>query len=212
VSIQIKRIRSEVLYKEALQLNLDHNDEIIKRRLMQKYEFLIEDLADQTDIKESELKDYWEENKDKYRSPKRISFTQHYFNPDVHDNAEQIAKTMLAQVKVGDIKSDPSHLKRQYNSQELSQIAKTFGESFSKQIQILNANEWLGPIKSGYGYHLIYINNVEDSIKLKFDEVKADVTADYKDQFIDLQQDKLYEVLEQKFEIDYRLQKYKEIL
>lgn len=38
-------IREEVFYHEALKLNLDQDDEIIRRRLVQKYEFLQQDLG-----------------------------------------------------------------------------------------------------------------------------------------------------------------------
>ena len=39
-------IEQEVLYREALAMNLDHNDEIVKRRLAQKMEFLSDGLAE----------------------------------------------------------------------------------------------------------------------------------------------------------------------
>jgi hypothetical protein len=39
-------IKEEVYYREALALGLDKNDTILRRRLMQKMEFLSNDLAD----------------------------------------------------------------------------------------------------------------------------------------------------------------------
>ena len=39
-------IKEEVYYREALALGLDQNDTILRRRLMQKMEFLSNDLAD----------------------------------------------------------------------------------------------------------------------------------------------------------------------
>ena len=40
-----EEIKSEIFYREALRMQLDHNDEIIRRRLKQKYEFLVKDLV-----------------------------------------------------------------------------------------------------------------------------------------------------------------------
>ncbi len=40
-----QNIKQEIFYQEALKMNLDHNDEIIKRRLSQKMQFLSNDLA-----------------------------------------------------------------------------------------------------------------------------------------------------------------------
>ncbi len=39
------RVQSEVLYREALAMGLDKNDEIVKRRMAQKMQFLAEDVA-----------------------------------------------------------------------------------------------------------------------------------------------------------------------
>ena len=51
-------VESEMLYREALRLNLDHNDEIIRRRLKQKYEFLVKDLSISSPPTDAELKQF----------------------------------------------------------------------------------------------------------------------------------------------------------
>ena len=38
------KVRQEVLYREALAMGLDKNDEIVKRRMAQKMQFVAEDL------------------------------------------------------------------------------------------------------------------------------------------------------------------------
>lgn len=205
-------VKSEVLYNEALQLNLDHNDEIIKRRLMQKYEFLIEDLASQNPIEEETLKAYWQENKEKYKSPARYSFEQYYFNPDLVDDAESLAKANLPKARTRNLKSHSSHLDFEHTSMEEEQIARVFGQAFASQIIDLQINKWNGPIKSGYGYHLVHITTKEQSALSKFENVKNDVTKDYRDEFLDKQNDQLYKAIKEKFEIDFDLDKYKDII
>lgn len=204
-------IKSEVLYKEALQLNLDHNDEIIKRRLMQKYEFLIEDLADNYEVEEAVLKEYWQENRKDYSSPKILSFSHHYFNPDLVNDAEAMAKNNLRLAKSGKIKSHSSHLNQNYHSLEPSQIANIFGQEFSLQISELSPNAWHGPIKSGYGFHLVFISEIKSAKEKTYDEAKEEVARNYQDQFVDQQQEKLYEVLKERFDIDYQLEKHKSL-
>lgn len=205
-------VRSEVLYNEALQLNLDHNDEIIKRRLMQKYEFLIEDLASQNPIEEETLKNYWQENKEKYKSPALYSFQQYYFNPDLVDDAQSLAKANLSNAATGKLKSHNSHLDFENTSLDKAQIARIYGQEFSKQLLDLETKKWTGPIKSGYGYHLVYITSTEQAEASTFETVKDNVTRDYRDQFLDRQNDQLYKAVKEKFEIDFDLDKYKDIL
>jgi hypothetical protein len=48
-------IKEEVYYREALTLGLDQNDTILRRRLMQKMEFLSNDLAELNQPDETEL-------------------------------------------------------------------------------------------------------------------------------------------------------------
>ena len=54
------RIREEVFYHEALRLGLDQDDEIIRRRLVQKYEFLQQDLEIVADPSEQTLRAFIE--------------------------------------------------------------------------------------------------------------------------------------------------------
>ena len=77
-----EEVKSEVFYREALRMQLDHNDEIIRRRLKQKYEFLVKDLADNQTPSEEELRQFYEENPDFYKAPAKLSFSQIYFSPD----------------------------------------------------------------------------------------------------------------------------------
>src|SRR5262245_21680490 len=40
-----QHVHEEVLYREALALGLDRDDDVVRRRLAQKFEFLTEDIA-----------------------------------------------------------------------------------------------------------------------------------------------------------------------
>ena len=56
-------VNEEILYREALKLELDKNDRIIKRRLAQKVEFLKQD---DTQPSTADLEKFYDENKSKY--------------------------------------------------------------------------------------------------------------------------------------------------
>ena len=79
-------IKEEVYYREALALGLDQDDTVLRRRLMQKMEFLSNDLADLNNPDETALNEYFLANSDKYELPARISFTHIYFSLDKHGN------------------------------------------------------------------------------------------------------------------------------
>ncbi len=75
-------IREEVYYREALALGLETDDTIIRRRLVQKMEFLSEDLALLGEPPEEALRAFFEAHAEDYRVPPRLTFSHIYFNLD----------------------------------------------------------------------------------------------------------------------------------
>ena len=67
-------IQNEVLYREALKLNLDRGDIIVKRRLVQKLGFLKQEEGVKIP-NDNELKKFFDENKGEFRIPKGLSLT-----------------------------------------------------------------------------------------------------------------------------------------
>jgi hypothetical protein len=63
-----QKVQSEVLYREALAMGLDKNDEIVKRRMAQKMQFLAEDVAGAREPNTDELKAWHAKNSEKFRA------------------------------------------------------------------------------------------------------------------------------------------------
>ena len=178
-------IDSEIYYKEALKLNLDHNDEIIKRRLRQKYEFVAEDLADVVDPNQDELQAFYKENIDRYVAPTRISFRHYYVNPDKHKDVDNQADQLynrLSKLDPDDIDNagDNSHIPSIQSTVDKKSISRVFGAAFAKEIFDEPVLGWKGIVGSGYGLHVIYIDNIEKKKNQPFKEVREDVIVDWK--------------------------------
>src|SRR5262249_22131619 len=75
-----QKVQSEVLYREALGMGLDKADEIVKRRMAQKMQFLAEDVAAAREPSTDELKAWHAKNSEKFALPKRVSFRHLYFS------------------------------------------------------------------------------------------------------------------------------------
>ena len=69
-----QRVSEEILFREALALGLDKEDEIIKRRLAQKMGFLAEDVAALQDPGDAELKAWFAQNADRLRFHRAQAF------------------------------------------------------------------------------------------------------------------------------------------
>ena len=75
-------IKQEVLVREAQQLGLNQDDEIIKRRLQQKMAFILKDNIIVPDPDSSTLESYYKRNAHKFTEAPKVSFSHIYFNTD----------------------------------------------------------------------------------------------------------------------------------
>jgi PPIC-type PPIASE domain len=179
-------IQQEIYYRKALLINLDHNDELIRRRLDQKLKFLTNDLATLNEPTDLELKEYFEANKHKYLSPRKYSFSHIYFNPDKRNNARQDALTTLQTLpesvqQLNELITKGDAFPFSYSVEDLSEpeISKQMGDGFTRGLQDLPLKKWSGPLLSGYGFHLIFIEEFVDVIQPTLAQVKVDVLRDY---------------------------------
>ena len=88
-------IEREELYREALAMNLDHNDEIVKRRLAQKMEFISDALAETLQPTEEMLVTYYEEHKENYIKSPIYTMQQVYFSEEKRGNVFEDVKSAL---------------------------------------------------------------------------------------------------------------------
>jgi len=185
-------VREEVFYREALALGLERDDAIIRRRLQQKMEFLTDSGADLIEPAAGELEAYYESNKDKYQDVPQISFQQIFLGES--PTAER--QTEILTALMDDTETDPykwgerTMLLPQMALSPPTAIDSVFGAGFFGGLMQLPTNAWAGPVESGYGVHLV---RIEDSLPARLpplDEVRDAVLHDWKS-------DKAKEVREQ---------------
>ena len=194
-------LKEEVLYREALAMGLEKDDTIVRRRLAQKVEFLITDITVPTDVDDKELMAFYEKNFERYTRATRLSFRHIYFNPDIRgertmDEANATLHTLQstnAGMNVPDNYGDRYMLPLQFESAAEDEVARAFGRDFAELLVQLEPGSWQGPVHSGYGLHLVYIQQRVAAIVYPFNEVRERVKNDY---LFDLRQTRNEEVLE----------------
>lgn len=177
------KVREEVLYREALAMGLDKDDTIVKRRMAQKMQFLAEDVAAAHEPSTAELKAWFEKNTEKFALPSRISFRHLYFSPDKRGkNAQEEAAKVLAKIagqpedsKLAVSLADPFMFQDYYGDRAPSAIAKEFGPPFAVAVEKLKPGSWQGPIESGYGWHLVFVDTLIPGRIPAFEEIEPDV-------------------------------------
>ena len=157
-------VKEEIMYREALALGLDKDDTVIRRRLRLKMEFLSNAEAEAATPTDADLEAYLKTNPGKFEIDAMVAFKQVFLNPEKRgEKIGEDAATMLETLRsnpsadpstLGDATLLPSELPL---TSEAS-IAQTFGVDFAEAISNTTPGTWSGPIKSGFGLHLIHVS------------------------------------------------------
>ena len=178
-------VREEVLYREALALGLDRDDPIVRRRLRQKIEFLSDDLMALEEPSEEVLKTFLVEHPDSFRQEARLSFRHIYLNPEKRGTAlNDDVRSLLAHLRSipeEDFSQlgDSLMIKQRYQDESENEILKVFGPRFLSPLLEAPIQTWFGPVPSGYGLHMVFIEARTDSRAPSLDEVHDAVVREW---------------------------------
>ena len=196
-------VRDEVYYREALALGLDKDDRIVRQRMRQKLEFIFEDLTAETPTDE-QLAAYLEEHADDFGIGPRVSFQQVYLNPDDRQDLEGDARRLLAILEKGAEPmdaGDPSLLPFDLSLASASEIARTFGGEFAEEMSRLEPGDWLGPVYSGLGAHVVRVTAREEGRLPELAEVRPVVEREWLTQRRNELRELAYSRLRQGYEV-----------
>lgn len=177
------KVQSEILYREALAMGLDKDDEIVKRRMAQKMQFLAEDVAAAREPTSAELEAWFEQRRELFAQPPRLSFRHLYFSPDRRgDRARADATQALAKLAgqpedaaIPGGLADPFMFQDYYRDRAPDFLGKEFGPQFALAVAKLAPGSWQGPIESGFGWHLVFVDTVIPGRVPPFEEIEPDV-------------------------------------
>jgi len=181
------RVREEILYREALALGLDKDDTIVRRRMAQKMEFLFEDVAALRDPTADELRAWFEKNAERFTLPARATFRHLYFSPDrrgerARDDAARALAKLAGEPADGPAAAtlaDPFMFQDYYGDRSFDEVARSLGPGFARALFELAPGAWSGPIESGYGWHLVWVDSITPARVQAFEDVEADVRREW---------------------------------
>jgi parvulin-like peptidyl-prolyl isomerase len=183
-------VREEALHREALALGLGRNDYVIKRRMIQKIDFITQGFAEAViKLSENDIKAHYEANKERYREQAYITFTHVFFDTERHkpDEAAALAKAKLAELKAGPapFSDAPKHGARfpygvNYVERTRDQVESYFGKPMTRALFELEPDDsaWRGPFLSPYGAHLVMVVGKKEARIPPLEEMRERVEAD----------------------------------
>ena len=156
-------VREEIFYREGRALGLDRDDSVIRRRVRQKFEVMMEDAGVGPPPDDAVLEAFLRARPDSFREPPRISFEQILVvsggaaPPDVAQAVEAIREALAAGGDPATL-GRPTMLPAGADDRSLDLIARDFGRDFADALRDLPIGDWSGPVPSAFGQHLVRLS------------------------------------------------------
>lgn len=176
-------VSEEVGYREAVAMGLDADDTIVRRRMRQKLEFLIEDGGAGEEPTEAQLQQWLADRADGYRLPERRAIRQVLASGDKRGAATRAdADAMLARLKSGADPAkvgDSSMLPAVLPLTTQQGVASEFGVDFASAVFAQAGEGWFGPLASPFGQHVVLVMDTEPGRAVQLADVRDRVRADW---------------------------------
>jgi len=170
-------VDNEVLYREGLALGLDKGDDSIRERVIFKTLSVTQAEVNLPNPDENFLKNWFNEHQEQYNEPTQLNFEEAgvFGKP----NPVEIKNFVLALNGKGKSSID-SNLEI-FKDRPRFTIVDGYGEEFTKSLEQLPQNEW-SALESTAGTRIVRLVRVKQGQKANFEQLKAKIYTDWKNQ------------------------------
>jgi hypothetical protein len=201
-------VHDEMLYRQGLALKLDRDDEIVRRRVIQKMQFLMQDLNPPAEPTAAQLGAYYQAHAAKYAVPAKATFSHVYFSAQglgdaaARAKAIQVLRTLPAAATRAPGRGDPFPDLYDFAGYDPAQVGRLFGDSeFTRAVFTAPVGQWSGPYRSGYGWHLVRIEARQAPSQPPLATVRESVRDDYLEAAQGASNERAFDKLAQRFQV-----------
>lgn len=170
----------ELSYNYAKDSGIDKDEEFLKQLEAAKKQLMIQvavsNVLARATVSEEDVKNYYENNKDQFKTQELI--TARHILVDTLEEAEKISKEIKEGLDFS--KAAEKYSKCPSKAQGGSLGTFTKGQmvpEFEKAALELDIEKVSEPVKTQFGYHLIVVDNKNESTAKSFDEVKDSIKS-----------------------------------
>ena len=166
-------IDEEVLLREAYRQELDRGDPRIRRWLIDKVEFLIDE--EPVEPTPADLDALFHEKPESYMTPRAVSFDHVFY-------ASREPEAILSRLRAGaDFArwGDEFWLGKSLNRFSELELSTTFGADFTARVLSLTIGEWTGPLTSSRGAHFVRVREKHEPEPRSREEVDWALREDW---------------------------------
>ena len=173
----------ESLYQEALRMELHLGDEVVKRRLIQVMEQMLLARRPPPAPTAADIAEAFQQRREELRLPPRYTIAQVFLTRERAEEGqallERISEQSLEPARAMEF-SSPFLPGYRFDAQSPAQLARHFGAAFVLNFEQLSpeAGQWVGPVQSTYGSHLIWVEAIEPARDPVLEEVRERLVRD----------------------------------
>lgn len=171
-------IKDEVYAREAIRLGLDQDDNVIRRRLRNKMEYLARAAVENARPDEATLQKWLMSHQADYATGAQYSFDQIYLAVDTAASANRRAQSVRQALTSGadwTQQGDRISLPSSVEASDPADITRIFGDAFARSLTGMKSSTWSGPVASGFGYHLVRMRAIVPGKPAKLPDVRQAV-------------------------------------
>lgn len=198
-------LREEIFYREGLALGLDQGDPVVRRRIAQKMDFISEGLMVEPPD-DAELQAWFTDNAERYRVDPVFTLRQVYYDPGRFDD-EWAGAVAAARAEL-ESEGEPEPvggllLPAALDDAPAREVSRVFGRAFTETLTEAPIGRWYGPVRSGFGVHLVKVDDRIDGRVPELAEVRDEAERDYLVERREEANDALYESLRNRYSVRY---------
>jgi hypothetical protein len=173
-------VKEEIFYREGIALGLDRDDPVVRRRIGQKLEFIL-DSATSPAPTDAELQAWLDAHPRDYQIEPTYSLRQVYFDPARHGDRldAHIAAARRALESGEAFTADTTMLPMIMERATASEVARVFGNEFGERLKGMTVGGWQGPVTSTFGLHLVELTGHDAGRAASLAEVRDRVERDW---------------------------------
>lgn len=177
---------AEVLYREGMARGLARDDEIVRRRIVQKVAFIESNRDPPAEPGEQQLREWYGAHAKDYAAPGTVDFSHIFFAAEAGDEAaaKMRASIVLSSMPPDTIRApergDPFPDLHDFSRFGPQEARRLFGGSeMASALFEAQTGKWAGPIRSPFGWHLVRVSQSQRGGRRSFDDVRGAVLAGY---------------------------------
>lgn len=173
-------VEEEILVREALSLGLDRGDAAIRTRLRQKMLFLTDSAAQALEPDAADLQAHLDANAEQFQTQARLSFEHVFLGQNASSREIDDALLQLSEGAAPETLGSGTLLPPSLSEAVPAQVDGTFGSGFFASLDALEPGEWAGPLRSGYGVHVVRVLDNAAASPARLDDIRDKVLFDWR--------------------------------